>query len=49
MSQSKYYNKVKHWYESGRWDESRVNQAVKAKWITAEEAAEILGETDQDN
>ena len=37
------YELVKSYYDRGLWNEARVRTAV-GKWITAEEAAEILGE-----
>lgn len=36
------YELVKGYYRRGLWDETRVQNAV-GRWITAEEAAEILG------
>lgn len=43
MEHSPKYELVKSYYERGLWSEARVRKAV-GKWITAEEAAEILGE-----
>ena len=36
------YNLVKSYYDRGMWSADRVLAAV-GKWITAEEAEEILG------
>lgn len=41
MAHSEHFEKVKHYYESGLWSEDRVRKAI-GKWITAEEAEEIL-------
>lgn len=41
---SKNFEKVKNYYETGRWDEYRVSEAVKKGWITAEEYEEITGQ-----
>lgn len=35
---------VKAFYDSGKWRKARVRNAVKAKWITAEEYKQITGE-----
>lgn len=43
MKHSEKFELVKSYYERGMWDASRVKNAV-GKWITAEEAAEILRE-----
>ena len=43
MEQSSKYELVKFYYDNGLWSADRVRKAV-GKWITAEEAAEILGE-----
>ena len=40
---SKNFNKVKKYYDDGRWDIERVYVAV-GKWITAEEYEIITGE-----
>ena len=37
------YDLVKSYYDRGLWSAERVRKAV-GRWITAEEAAEILGE-----
>ena len=36
------FEKVKHYYEVGLWDENRVRKAV-GRWITQEECDLILG------
>ena len=36
------YAIVKNYYDRGMWSASRVRDAV-GRWITSEEAAEILG------
>ena len=43
MSHSTKYDLVKSYYDRGLWSVDRVRKAI-GKWITAEEAAEILGE-----
>lgn len=43
MEYSKNFNKVKEYYDEGRWDITRVHNAV-GRWITAEEYKEITGE-----
>ncbi len=40
MHSEKYY-KVKKYFDRGLWNESRVADAVKKGWITAEEFEEI--------
>ena len=42
MEHSKNFDKVKNYYDNGLWSEKRVRAAV-GKWITEEEAEEILG------
>lgn len=44
MERSPRFNTVKDHYDAHRWTETMVKNAV-GKWITKEEAAEILGET----
>mgnify|MGYP002524246617 CR=1 FL=1 len=44
MNHSKNFEKVKYYYETRRWDEYRVSEAVKKGWITAEEYEEITGQ-----
>lgn len=41
---SKNYNKVKNYYNAGLWSLGMVRNAV-GRWITAEEFAEITGQT----
>lgn len=43
MEHSANFELVKSYYERGMWSKERVRNAV-GKWITAEEAAEILHE-----
>ena len=43
MKHSKNFQKVKNYYDNGLWNEQMVRNVV-GKWITAEEAEEILGE-----
>lgn len=38
------YNKVKGYYDSGRWNKEMVANAVIKGWITAEEYEIITGE-----
>lgn len=42
MEHSAKYDTVKGYYDRGLWNEQMVNNAV-GRWITKEEAAEILG------
>lgn len=42
MKQTK-YNKVKDYYDTGRWAASQVKNAVIKKWITPEEYYLITG------
>lgn len=37
------YNLVKSYYQRGLWSADRVRAAI-GRWITADEAAEILGD-----
>lgn len=37
------FNKVKQYYDTGRWNKTMVHNAV-GKWITAEEYEQITGE-----
>lgn len=37
-------DKIAKWYKQGLWTEEMVNNAVAKGVLTAEEAAEILGE-----
>lgn len=41
---SRYYEKVKGYYDAGLWDKERVHNAVEKGWITADEYKEITGE-----
>lgn len=43
MQHSEKFELVKNYYDRGLWTAARVRKAV-GKWITAEEATEILGE-----
>ena len=47
MEHSKKFVLIKSYYFRGLWSAERVRQAVD-RWITAEEAAEILGEIGQE-
>lgn len=40
---SKNYGKVKGYYDTGRWNEKMVRNAV-GRWITAEEFESITGQ-----
>lgn len=40
---SKNFEKVKKYYDEGRWNEARVRNAVVKEWITEEEYKEITG------
>lgn len=42
MTHSKNFNKVKKYYDEGRWTIEMVHNAV-GRWITAEEYEEITG------
>ena len=52
MEHSKYFNKVKGYYDNGLWSITKVRKAVtnpaSNPWITKEEFKEITGE-DYDN
>lgn len=41
---SKRFEKVKGYYESGRWNADAVRLAATRGWITQDECVEILGE-----
>lgn len=43
MEHSKNYQKVKYYYDMKVWNEVRVRNAVKMKYITEEEFREITG------
>ena len=38
------FQKIKQWYDTGLWTKQQVLDAV-GRWITNEEALEILGES----
>ena len=44
MEHSKKFEKVKEFYDTGRWNIYRVANAVVMGWITAEEFEEITGQ-----
>lgn len=44
MEHSKNFEKVKNYYDSGRWNILMVKNAVIKGWITEEEYREITGE-----
>lgn len=44
MEHSPKFEKVRDYYESGRWNLKMVRNAVVAHWITAAEFEEITGE-----
>lgn len=44
MKHSKKFEKVKTYYDDGRWSISRVREAVEHGWITSEEFEEITGQ-----
>lgn len=37
------FNKVKEWYDTGRWNDKMVRDAVVKGWITEEEYTVITG------
>lgn len=41
---SKYYERIKSWYEKGLWTKEQVHQAVDKGLITEDEYKEIVGE-----
>lgn len=41
---SKWYAKIKEWYEAGWWTKKMVKNAVIKKWITADEYKTITSE-----
>ncbi|MBQ7718756.1 MAG: XkdX family protein [Clostridia bacterium] len=43
MEHSAKFEKVKGYYDSGLWNETRVRNAVIKGWITEEEYEEITG------
>lgn len=44
MTRSKNFEKVKKYYDDGKWTLAMVRNAVVKNWITAEEFKEITGE-----
>lgn len=44
MNHSAHFEEVKEYYDSGKWNISRVRNAVIKGWITTEEFTEITGE-----
>lgn len=42
--ESKNYQKIKRYYDHGKWTKAMVANAVIKKWITAEEYEQIVGE-----
>lgn len=44
MEHSKNYEKVKHYYDTGRWSYIKVKNAVVKGWITEAEFFEITGD-----
>ena len=36
-------NLIARWYAAGKWDAEQVTAAVDRGWITADDAADILG------
>lgn len=46
---SKMFEKIKRYYDDGRWSKAWVADAVKKGKITAEEYKEITGEDYEDN
>lgn len=43
MEHSNNYEKVRRFYSMKMWNEVRVRNAVKMRWITEEEFTEITG------
>jgi len=43
---SKYYNKVKSYYDKGLWNYAKVEEAVRKGWITEDEFREITQAND---
>jgi uncharacterized XkdX family phage protein len=43
MKMSPKFNKVKEWYDTGRWNDTMVRNAVVKGWITEDEYTEITG------
>lgn len=44
ISHSPQFERVKKWYDLGKWSAAVVRLAVDKGWITQEECDEILGE-----
>lgn len=44
VTYSKNFNKVKKYYDEGKWTKEMVHNAVVKNWITAEEFKIIVGE-----
>ena len=43
MEHSRYFEKVKKYWEQKLWNETRVRNAVIKRWITEAEFSEITG------
>ena len=43
MEHSKYFNKIKRYYDRGLWNEAKVRNAVTKGWITETEFILITG------
>ena len=43
VEHSKNFEKVKSYFDTGRWSGSRVHDAVVKSWITSDEYKEITG------
>lgn len=41
---SKYYERIKSWYDKGLWTKEQVHQAVEKGLITEDEYKTIVGE-----
>lgn len=41
---SKYYEKIRSYYDSGLWDKKRIQNAVIKEWITKDEYYDITNE-----
>lgn len=48
MSKSAKFNKVKGYFDNGLWTAAMVRNAI-GRWITAEEADEIIGAADAES
>jgi hypothetical protein len=46
MDHSKYFDKVKNYYDKGLWGVNKLREAVVKGWITEEEYMEIIGDED---